>query len=264
MRGRGQVPTRSHRGSRRPVVRSLGPRALGRQSFSALSGSEDRCNHLCPEAETTADRVRSQSEDCRAATVASTLRCRMVFGPLARPEDRTVTPPPDAPRRESDDSVAAAAPESASTPTLAASPTRRWSRRPPRSLRTVLRPHVQNPGFESATLRAVPDSRGNRAPHDDWAARRRSHSRRNASLRTTRVPPGTACDSSRATRRQIAWSGRTSRARRGFRLPQGNPWGPAQARQTLHPCGKRDGTRSPHGPEGRVPTWIRRVRGRTA
>jgi len=66
LRGRGQVPRRSPRGSEDPWRRSLGPRALGRQSFSALSGSEDRCNPLCPEAETTADRIRSQSEDCCA------------------------------------------------------------------------------------------------------------------------------------------------------------------------------------------------------
>jgi len=104
------------------------PESLGRQSFSALSGSEDPCRAPHP-------KVRSP---CRPdpLTARRLLRfratrrlpaTRLVFGPLARPEGRTVAPPPhvfpkeDSTTRTTDSeepivATEAAAPESASTP----------------------------------------------------------------------------------------------------------------------------------------------------
>lgn len=197
--------------------------------------------------------------------VASTLRCRMVCGPLARPEGRTVTAPPVVPRRgfrrlrRSRCTRKCLDPDAGRQPHPKVVPT--TSKIQPHGFEAA-RP---DPGFESTTLRAVPDSRRSRALHDDWAARRRSHPRRNASLRATPRPSRDSGATPRALPEGSSrGAGEPRRVHRGFRLPQGNPWGPAQARQTLHPCGRRDGTRSPHGPEGRVPTWIRRVRGRTA
>jgi len=223
--------------ARRPAARSLGPRALGRQSFSALSGSEDRCCPLYPKAETTADRVRSQSEDCCAplspAPFGAGWSLARWLDPKIEPWPRRRTLPEGDPTtrrrlRRTVDTTAAAAPESASTPAS--------RQRHPKVVPTTSKIHPRgfeaarpDPGFESTTLRAMPDSRRNAssrnpALHDDWAARRRTHSRRNASQRATRVPPGTACDSLRSTRRQLAWSGRT---------PKGSPWLPTPTRKPL-------------------------------
>lgn len=233
LRGRGQVPRPLAPRVNRPAARSLGPRALGRQSFSALSGSEDRCCHPYPEVETTAGWAplairRLPRFPCRQHLsvpdglwpVGPTRRSNR--GPAAggSPKGHPTT---RRQLRRTADTTAAAAPESASTPA---------SRQPhPKVVPTTSKtlPHGfeaarPDPGFESATLRAVPDSRGNRAPHDGWAARHCSRTRRHASQRATRIPPGTACDSSRSTRRQLAGSGRT---------PKGPPWLPTPTRKPL-------------------------------
>jgi hypothetical protein len=71
------------------------------------------------------------------------------------------------------------------------------------------------------------------------------------------------CASSRSTRRQLAWRGRT---------PKGPPWLPTPAGKPLEVgsgqtdiASMRETGRDevPTRPEGRVPTWIRRVRSRS-
>lgn len=202
----------------------------------------------------------------------------MVFGPLARPEDRTVTPPPDAPPKgirrlagSSEEPPTPPQPLHPKVPRLrpAASSTRRWSRRPPRSIRAVLRPCVQIPVSRAPPFVRCLIPEGT-CPSEILLLTTAGL------LGAARIPEGmlrsappAPLPGPRATPRALPegssrGAGEPRRVRRGFRLPQGNPWGSAQARQTLHPCGRRDGTRSPHGPEGRVPTWIRRVRGRAA
>jgi hypothetical protein len=72
------------------------------------------------------------------------------------------------------------------------------------------------------------------------------------------------CTSSRSTRRQLAGSGRT---------PKGPPWLPTPTRKPLGVGSGQTDSGSmretgrdevPTRPEGRAPTWMRRVRGRTA
>jgi len=106
LRGRGQVPARSHPGPK-TCGAFPGPESPGKAKFLGFVWL--RGPMLSPLPEGRDDRRPGPLAIRRLlrSPVARTFRCRMVFGPLARPEDRTVAPPPDAPRRGSDDSTTA-------------------------------------------------------------------------------------------------------------------------------------------------------------
>lgn len=149
-------------------------------------------------------------------------------------------------------------------PRPAASPARRRSRRPP------VRIQEQAPGtsyrFRALCHRATHEPRRDRAPRHDWAARRRTHTRKCASQRATRVPvfQGLTCSLRARPEGRASQGGGPRRVRRGFRFPLGNPGDRLRPdRHCFHRERGRD--RDPHAdPKVDLPTWIRRVRGRTA
>lgn len=224
-----------------------GPRALGRQRFSALSGSEDPAA-AAPEGSATAGAARSQPEGCCASSPPDTppskeQRCRMVVGPLARPEDRTVAPPPVMPpkgnpttktpvpknrrpyrrrctRRCLDSGRPPAPPEGGPDDLPCPAP---W----------LLHPEVEHRFRACPVARhLIPEGTVHRG---GWAARRRTHTRRCAPQRATRIPVGD-------TKHFRAFDPKADRAERA-----GTPKGPAVASD--HAVSLRTGPFEGTGPD---------------